>query len=266
MHYQTGVDREKLMELDEVLTAAKRAKARGATRFCMGGAWRNIQKKHLPVLNEMIREVKALGMETCLTAGMVTSEQAKSLKENGLDYYNHNLDTSEDYYNKVITTRCYQDRLDTAKNIQDAGINLCCGGIAGLGEARSDRVGLLWQLATMLEHPKSVPINMLQPIKGTPFADKKPLDRIEFVRTIAVARIIMPKSRVRLTGGRSQMSEEMQTLCFLAGASSIHYGEEIMLTKVFPNPSSDTDLNLLDRLGMKPLVVEEETASACDGH
>ena len=258
VHYKTGVDREKILDIEEILTAAKRAKSRGATRFCMGAAWRHVQDKHIPVLNEMVREVKALGMETCLTAGMITKEQAKSLKENGLDYYNHNLDTSAEYYNEVITTRKYQDRLDTAANIQEAGIHLCCGGIAGLGESRNDRASFLWQLATMKIHPQSVPINILQPIKGTPFEDREPLDPIEFVRTIAVARILMPKSRVRLTGGRSQMSDEMQALCFLAGASSIHYGEEKMLTKVFPNPSSDKDLQLLDRLGIKPLVKEVE--------
>ena len=256
VHYKTGVDREKILDVDEVVTAAKRAQERGATRFCMGAAWRHVQDKHIPKLNEMVRAVKALGMETCLTAGMLSKEQARALKENGLDYYNHNFDTSAEYYNEVVTTRCYQDRLDTAANIQEAGINLCCGGIAGLGETRADRVGLLWQLATLAEHPKSVPINILQPIKGTPLADKEHLDPIEFVRTIAVARIIMPHSRVRLTGGRGQMSDEMQTLCILAGASSIHYGEEKMLTEAVPNPSSDKDLHLLDRLGIKPLVAD----------
>jgi biotin synthase len=247
--YDTELQRESLMPLEEVLAAAGRAKEQGATRFCMGAAWRRPKDRDIDRVSDMVTEVKALGLETCVTLGMLTDEQTQRLKECGLDYYNHNLDTSEAYYSEIITTRTYRDRLETLKRVRDAGINVCCGGIVGMGEGEDDRAGLLWQLANLPQHPESVPINMLVRVEGTPLAETESLDPFEFVRTIAVARILMPKSRVRLSAGRTEMSDEMQALCFLAGANSIFYGEKLLTTD---NPVADADLGLFERLGLYP--------------
>lgn len=247
-HYKTGVEKERLLELDRIMENAKEAKANGATRFCMGAAWRSIPKRELPNIVEIIQEVKQLGMETCMTLGMLDDDQAQALKEAGLDYYNHNLDTSPEYYEKIITTRCYQDRLDTLESVRRAGIKTCCGGIVGLGESRVDRIEFLRQLANLPEHPQSVPINRLVACKGTPLEDEKPLDDFEFIRTIAVARIIMPESVVRLSAGRETMEDTMQALCFMAGANSIFYGEKLLTT---PNPEASKDMALLKKLGLK---------------
>ncbi len=246
-HYDTGVGREKLMPLDEVIAAAKRAKREGAERFCMGAAWRQPSDENLEQVAEMVRAVKALGLETCVTLGMLDARQAQRLKAAGLDYYNHNLDTSPEFYGSVITTRVYQDRLDTLQCVRQAGMKVCAGGILGMGESRSDRAGLLEQLANQPEHPESVPINLLVRIEGTPFQDKPDFDPIEFVRTIAVARVLMPKSTVRLSAGREEMSDEMQALCFFAGANSIFYGEKLLTT---PNASAQRDRELFTRLGV----------------
>ncbi len=237
-----------LMPLDEVLVAAKKAKAQGSSRFCMGAAWRSPKDKDLDAVTDMIKGVNALGMETCMTLGMLSEDQTRRLKEAGLDYYNHNLDTSPDFYGEVITTRTYQDRLDTLTHVRNAGINVCCGGIIGMGESRDDRVGLLQQLSNQPQHPESVPINMLVRVEGTPLADKAELDQLEFVRTLAVARIMMPRSFVRLSAGRESMSDETQALCFLAGANSIFYGEKLLTT---PNPSTNHDMALFKRLGIE---------------
>ena len=237
-----------LMPLDEVLAAAKTAKQKGSTRFCMGAAWRSPKDKELDPVIDMVKGVKALGMETCLTLGMLSEKQTARLKEAGLDYYNHNLDTSPDFYGEIITTRTYQDRLDTLAHVRDAGIHVCCGGIVGMGETRADRVGLLQQLANQPQHPESVPINMLVRVEGTPLANEAKLDQIEFVRTLAVARIMMPRSFVRLSAGREAMSDETQALCFLAGANSIFYGEKLLTT---PNPSADHDMALFEKLGIQ---------------
>lgn len=250
-HHKAEIEKEKLLSVEKVLDEARAAKASGATRFCMGGAWRSPPKKAMPKILDMVKEVKALGLETCMTLGMLDSEDACSLKEAGLDYYNHNIDSSPEYYDKIITTRKFQDRLDTLKEVRDAGINVCCGGIMGLGETRDDRVSFLHTLATMTKHPESVPINRLIAIKGTPMENQKELDSFEFVRTIATARLIMPKSHVRLTGGRSEMSEELQTLCFMAGANSIHMGEVLLTTK---NPTVPQDTQLMSKLGLKAEV------------
>lgn len=249
-HYKTNVEKQRLMPLPEVLEAAKTAKAGGATRFCMGAAWRSPTKKDLPAVIEMVKAVKDLGLETCVTLGMLDDAQAQELKEGGLDYYNHNLDTSPEYYPTVTSTRTYQDRLDTLKRVREAGIKVCCGGIIGMGESRADRIGLLVQLANLSQHPESVPINRLGKVKGTPFESVEEIDSIEFIRTIAVARIMMPLSVVRLSAGRDTMSEEMQALCFFAGASSIFNGK-VLLT--IPNPELDDDWKLLNKLGIKPL-------------
>ncbi|NVJ59574.1 MAG: biotin synthase BioB [Gammaproteobacteria bacterium] len=248
-HYNTGLSKEQLMAIEEVVANAQRAKETGATRFCMGAAWRSPREKDLPVVLEMIRSVKALGLETCVTLGMLDGDQAEQLKDAGLDYYNHNLDTSQDYYDKIITTRTYQDRLNTLQHVRDAGINVCSGGIVGMGEQQNDRYGLLMELANMPEHPQSVPINMLVAVEGTPLQDVEQLDPIEFVRTIATARIIMPLSYVRLSAGREDMNEETQALCFMAGANSIFYGEKLLTTA---NPDQDADRNLLKKLGINP--------------
>lgn len=245
--YKTELKKEKLMSFEQVMANAKIAKANGAKRFCMGAAWRSPPKKAMADLCELIKGVKSLGLESCITVGMLTSEQAETLKQAGLDYYNHNLDTSPEYYDKVATTRTYQDRLDTIQAVADAGIKVCCGGIMGLGESANDRISFLRQLANLPIHPQSVPINQLIAIKGTPFEDKKPLDGIEFVRTVATARIIMPKSVVRLACGRLQMSNELQALCFLAGASSIFVGDVLLTT---PNPDKRSDTALLTKLGI----------------
>ena len=244
---KTGLKASKLMEVEAVLADARPAKASGVSRFCMGAAWRNPKDKDLDTVCAMVEGVKALGMETCVTLGMLTAPQAVRLKNAGLDYYNHNLDTSPEYYRHVITTRTYQDRLDTLEHVRGAGINVCCGGIVGMGESAEDRTGLIHALATLPVHPESVPINALVQIEGTPQSVSKPLDPLDFVRTIAVARITMPKSMVRLSAGREEMSDETQALCFLAGANSIFYGARLLTT---PNPVADSDRALFSRLGI----------------
>ena len=248
--YDTGVQAEKLMALDAVLTEARAAKASGASRFCMGAAWRSPKDRDLDNVCAMVEGVKALGLETCATLGMLTGEQARRLKASGLDYYNHNLDTSPEYYGAIITTRTYEDRLDTLDRVRDAGIHVCCGGIVGMGEALEDRVGMIATLAGLPQHPESVPINMLVQVEGTPLGPTAKLDPLDFVRTIAVARICMPASVVRLSAGREDMSEETQALCFLAGANSIFYGPKLLTT---PNPERDRDMALLDKLGLRPM-------------
>ena len=250
VHFDTAVEHEKLMPLEAVITAAKQAKANGATRFCMGAAYRNPKPRQLTAIAEMVAAVHGLGMETCATLGMLEPDQAKQLKEAGLDYYNHNLDTSESFYPEVISTRSYQDRLDTLKTVRDVGLNVCCGGIIGMGETRSDWIDMLHTLATLPEHPGSVPINQLVQVAGTPL-DDSPLDvdPLDFVRIIAAARILMPASHVRLSAGRNEMSDEMQALCYFAGANSIFYGEKLLTTG---NPDTSQDLKLLGRLGMQP--------------
>ena len=245
--YDTGLEREKLMEVEQVLLQAKEAKDKGASRFCMGAAWRNPTDKSLDKVIPMIKGVKELGMETCVTLGMLTQEQAIMLKEAGLDYYNHNIDTSKENYSNVVTTRIFQDRLDTLEAIQNADINVCSGGILGMGEAQTDRASMLQSLANLETHPDSVPINLLVPIPGTPFENIEPPSESEFVRTIAVARILMPKSVVRLSAGRLEMGEGMQALCFFAGANSIFYGDQLLTTD---NPTVDNDQLLFDRLGI----------------
>ncbi|HEX5487240.1 MAG TPA: biotin synthase BioB [Limnobacter sp.] len=246
--YDTGVDAEKLMPLDEVLKAAQAAKDKGATRFCMGAAWRSPKDHQVEAVGEMVQAVKAMGLETCVTLGMLKPHQAQDLQKAGLDYYNHNLDTSPDFYGDIISTRTYQDRLDTLENVRDAGIKVCCGGIVGLGESLTQRAALIAQLANMEEPPESVPINNLVKVEGTPLADNDELDPIDFVKTIAVARITMPHSFVRLSAGREQMNESTQALCFLAGANSIFYGEKLLVTD---NPEADHDRLLFDKLGLK---------------
>ncbi len=248
--YDTGVKAEKLMSLEAVLAEARAAKAAGAQRFCMGAAWRSPKDRDLDQVCAMVEGVKALGLETCVTLGMLESAQAKRLKDSGLDYYNHNLDTSPEYYSEIITTRTYRDRLDTLGNVREAGINVCCGGIVGMGESEDDRVGMIATLASLPVHPESVPINMLVQVEGTPLAGRAPLDPLDFVRTIAVARMTMPASVVRLSAGREDMTEEAQALCFLAGANSIFYGPKLLTT---PNPDRDRDMRLLDKLGMRPM-------------
>jgi biotin synthase len=248
--FHTGVKAEKLMDLDTVLSEARAAKAGGASRFCMGAAWRSPKDRDLDKVCEMVEGVKALGMETCVTLGMLTGNQARRLKDCGLDYYNHNLDTSPEFYGEIITTRVYQDRLDTLERVREAGIHVCCGGIVGMGERLEDRVGMIATLASLPAHPESVPINMLVRVDGTPLAGAATLDPLDFVRTVAVARICMPASVVRLSAGREDMSEETQALCFLAGANSIFYGPKLLTT---PNPGRDRDMALLDKLGMRPM-------------
>ena len=245
--YDTNLDREKLMEVEQVLFQAKEAKDNGASRFCMGAAWRNPTDKSLDKVIPMIKGVKELGMETCVTLGMLTQEQAITLKEAGLDYYNHNIDTSKENYSNVVTTRVFQDRLDTLEAVQNADINVCSGGILGMGETQTDRASMLQSLANLETHPDSVPINLLVPILGTPFENIEPPSESEFVKTIAVARILMPKSVVRLSAGRLEMGEGMQALCFFAGANSIFYGDQLLTTG---NPTVDNDQLLFDRLGI----------------
>ena len=245
--YDTGLDREKLMEVEQVLLQAKEAKDKGASRFCMGAAWRNPTDKSLDKVIPMIKGVKELGMEACVTLGMLTQEQAIRLKEAGLDYYNHNIDTSKENYTNVVTTRIFQDRLDTLEAVQNADINVCSGGILGMGETQTDRASMLQSLANLETHPDSVPINLLVPILGTPFENIEPPSESEFVKTIAVARILMPKSVVRLSAGRLEMGEGMQALCFFAGANSIFYGDQLLTTG---NPTVDNDQLLFDRLGI----------------
>ena len=247
-HFDTQVQAGKLMPLDEVLQAANAAKSQGATRFCMGAAWRSPKERDMEDVSAMVREVRALGLETCMTLGMLDAGQAQTLKDAGLDYYNHNLDTAPDYYGQVITTRTYQDRLDTLDHVRAAGLKVCCGGIVGMGESRSQRAGLIAQLANLNPYPESVPINNLVQVEGTPLAGTEPLDPFEFVRTIAVARITMPRTRVRLSAGREQMDDALQALCFAAGANSIFYGERLLTTA---NPQAERDRALLQRLGLK---------------
>ncbi len=250
--YDTGVKAEKLMPLAEVLAQAAQAKAAGASRYCMGAAWRNPKDRELEKVCAMISGVKAMGLETCATLGMLTADQADRLKAAGLDYYNHNLDTSPEFYGEIITTRTFQDRLDTLSYVRDAGMNVCCGGIVGMGEGETDRAGLLQSLANLPQHPESVPINMLVKVEGTPLDHADALDPLDFVRTIAVARIMMPKSFVRLSAGREVMSDELQALCFFAGANSIFVGEKLLTTS---NPERDRDRMLFDKLGIRPLAV-----------
>jgi len=248
VHHDTGLQAEKLMAVDDVLAAAQAAKRNGATRFCMGAAWRNPKDRHLEPIKEMIRGVKAMGLETCVTLGMLEDRQAQALKDAGLDYYNHNLDTSPEFYGQIISTRTYQDRLDTLERVRDAGINVCCGGIVGMGESRRERAGLIAQLANMDPYPESVPINNLVQVDGTPLKGTEALDPFEFVRTIAVARITMPKAMVRLSAGREQMDDALQALCFLAGANSMFYGDQLLTTS---NPQADADRRLFERLGIR---------------
>jgi biotin synthase len=262
--HDTGLERERLLPLDEVVSTAAAAKAKGATRFCMGAAWRNPTDTNLERVAEMIRAVHDLGLETCVTLGMLTDHQAKRLRDAGLDYYNHNLDTSPEFYGQVITTRTYQDRLDTLAHVRAAGINVCSGGILGMGESRRDRARLLQELANLPKHPDSVPINLLVQIEGTPLFGTATLDPFEFVRTIAVARILMPGSYVRLSAGRSQMTDELQALCFFAGANSIFYGDRLLTTG---NPEVDDDQELFARLGLQMEEAdlhERETPGACE--
>ena len=253
--YHTGVEATKLMDTVDVVEKARQAKAAGASRFCMGAAWRSPKDRDIPKVAAMIREVKALGLETCATLGMLSGAQAGALKSAGLDYYNHNLDTDPEYYGAIIHTREMQDRLDTLEHVRHAGMKTCCGGIVGMGETRSQRAGLLQTLANLPAHPDSVPINRLVQVEGTPLHGSAPLDPFEFVRTIAVARILMPRSMVRLSAGREDMSDELQALCFLAGANSIFYGEKLLTTG---NPDTERDLALFARLGLRPMPVMEE--------
>ncbi|TXI20542.1 MAG: biotin synthase BioB [Nitrosomonas sp.] len=249
--YHTSVENQDMLSLDEVVTAAAAAKAKGASRFCMGAAWRGPKQRDIEKMTEMVRAVKSLGMETCATLGLLKPGQAQQLSEAGLDYYNHNLDTAPEYYEEVITTRQYQDRLNTLQEVRDAGINVCCGGIVGMGETRETRAGLIAQLANLNPYPESVPINQLVQVKGTPLYGTATLDSFEFVRTIAAARITMPKAMVRLSAGRQEMSEAIQALCFLAGANSIFYGDKLLTTG---NPEVDRDQALLDKLGLHALL------------
>ena len=261
--YHTGVDATKLMETEDVVAKAKQAKAAGASRFCMGAAWRSPKDRDIPKVAAMIREVKLLGLETCATLGMLTEPQAHALRDAGLDYYNHNLDTAPEFYGEVIHTREYQDRLDTLGHVRDVGLKTCSGGIVGMGESRSQRAGLLQALANLPAHPDSVPINRLVAVEGTPLADTAEIDPFEFVRTVAAARIMMPRSMVRLSAGRESMSDELQALCFAAGANSIFYGEKLLTTG---NPDTDRDQALFERLGLRPMQINaavDDAIPAC---
>ena len=248
-HYETGTNRDPLMNIDSVLAAAREAKRGGASRFCMGAAWRRPNDQDLESVCQMVEGVKEIGLETCVTLGMLREDQAEKLSESGLNYYNHNIDTSEEYYKEIITTRSYEDRLNTLENVRNAGINVCSGGIVGMGETQKDRSGMLTTLATLPEHPQSVPINMLVAVEGTPLSDEPAIDAINFARTIAVARIMMPASVLRLSAGRNEMTDEAQALCFAAGANSIFYGDVLLTTD---NPERAADMALFDRLGLKP--------------
>ena len=261
IHYETGVAREAMMPLADVVEAARKAKEAGATRFCMGAAYRSPKQKDIEQISHMIREVRSLGLETCATLGMLSPEQARDLKDAGLDYYNHNVDSSEEYYKKIISTRTYQHRLDTLEAVRNADLKVCSGGIVGMGETRTDRAGMLVTLANLPEHPQSVPINQLVQVKGTPLHGGEGVDSFEFIRTIAVARIVMPKAQVRLSAGRQEMSDETQALAFLAGASSIFYGEKLLTTG---NPDVERDRALLARLKIAPETAHQTQArSAC---
>jgi biotin synthase len=246
-HYDTGLKKEPLIDTQKVIEEAKKAKEAGASRFCMGAAWRSLNDRDLPQVADMVSAVKDMGMETCVTLGMVKKEQLQRLKDAGLDYYNHNIDTSEEFYKEIITTRTYQDRLETLENIREVGLKTCCGGIVGLGESETDRANMLVTLANLPEHPESVPINKLVKVKGTPLDINSDVDDFDFIRTIAVARIMMPKSHVRLSAGREAMNEQMQALCFLSGANSIFYGEKLLTT---PNPKQNEDVLLFGKLGI----------------
>ncbi|TIO50373.1 MAG: biotin synthase BioB [Mesorhizobium sp.] len=254
-HHQSGLKASKLMEVQRVIAEARKARDAGATRYCMGAAWRSPKERDMDVVVAMVEGVKALGMETCMTLGMLDLDQAQRLKQAGLDYYNHNIDTSERYYSEVISTRTFADRLDTLANVRDSGIKVCCGGIVGMGEEKADRIDMLVTLANLPEPPDSVPINMLIPIEGTPLGEAEPIEPIEFVRTIALARIMMPKSHVRLSAGRTAMSDEMQALCFFAGANSIFVGDTLLTAE---NPGEDKDSALFRRLGIKPMEREAQ--------
>lgn len=258
-HFDTGLEASKIMPLDEVLDAARAAKEQGATRFCMGAAWRSPKERDMERVAAMIEGVRGLGLETCMTLGMLDGDQARQLKDAGLDYYNHNLDTSPDHYGSIISTRTYQDRLDTLDNVRQAGINVCCGGIVGMGETRTQRAGLIAQLANLDPYPESVPINNLVAVPGTPLAEAEPIDPFEFVRTIAVARITMPTTMVRLSAGREQMDDALQALCFAAGANSIFYGDRLLTTT---NPQAQRDRRLFERLGLKPQGERPEVKDA----
>ena len=257
--YCTDLEVERLMKVKQVLREAEAAKAKGATRFCMGAAWRSPRAKDMPYVIEMIQGVKSMGLEACMTLGMLDDKQASDLAEAGLDYYNHNLDTSAEYYGSIITTRTYQDRLDTLQNVRNSGMKVCCGGIMGMGEQLQDRIGLLLTLANMPDHPESVPLNMLVKVEGTPLEKVEDLEPFDFIRTIAVARILMPKSHVRLSAGRQAMNEQMQALCFMAGANSIFYGEKLLTTD---NPETDADRQLFSKLGINPEQREDASDEA----
>ncbi|EGQ9287378.1 biotin synthase BioB [Vibrio parahaemolyticus] len=253
--YTTDIEKERLMEVERVLDAAQKAKNAGSTRFCMGAAWKNPKERDMPHLTDMIKGVKDMGLETCMTLGMLTPEQAKQLANAGLDYYNHNLDTSPEFYGNIITTRTYQDRLDTLSHIRDAGMKICSGGIIGMGESANDRAGLLVELANLPTHPESVPINMLVKVKGTPLETVDDVEPFDFIRLIAIARIMMPQSAVRLSAGRENMNEQMQALCFMAGANSVFYGCKLLTT---PNPSEDKDMMLFKKLGINSQEVSQK--------
>jgi biotin synthase len=254
VHHESGLSASKLMEVERVIAEARKARDAGATRYCMGAAWRNPKPRDMEAVVAMVKGVKALGMETCMTLGMLDRAQSEQLSHAGLDYYNHNIDTSERYYSEVITTRNFADRLETLENVRAAGMKVCCGGIVGMGEEDDDRIAMLTTLANLPEHPESVPINMLIPISGTPLADAEPIAPLDFVRTVALARIMMPKSMVRLSAGRSAMTDEMQALCFFAGANSIFVGDTLLTAG---NPEKDKDMDLFRRLGLQPMEAEE---------
>lgn len=253
--YTTDIEKERLMEVERVLDAAQKAKNAGSTRFCMGAAWKNPKERDMPHLTDMIKGVKGMGLETCMTLGMLTPDQAKQLATAGLDYYNHNLDTSPEFYGNIITTRTYQDRLDTLSHVRDAGMKICSGGIIGMGESANDRAGLLVELANLPVHPESVPINMLVKVKGTPLEEVDDVEPFDFIRLIAIARIMMPQSAVRLSAGRENMNEQMQALCFMAGANSVFYGCKLLTT---PNPSEDKDMMLFNKLGINSQEVSQK--------
>lgn len=255
--HDAGIKAEKLMAVEDVLAAAKEARDAGSTRYCMGAAWRNPKDKDLDDICAMVEGVSALGLESCATLGMLTDAQAARLADAGLDYYNHNLDTSEEFYGQIITTRTYQDRLETLENVRRAGLKVCCGGIVGLGENRRDRAAMMMTLANLTPHPESVPVNMLVQVEGTPLAGTSALDPLEFVRTVAVAKTMMPASVIRLSAGREQMTDEMQALCFLAGAASIFIGSKLLTT---PNPEKNQDVSLFERLGLSPMPADERPA------
>ncbi len=261
VHYKTGLSASKLIEVERVIGEARKAKAAGATRYCMGAAWRNPKERDFDAICAMVEGVKALGLETCMTLGMLTGRDAERLKGAGLDYYNHNIDTSERYYSEIISTRTFAERLGTLDRVRSAGIKVCCGGIVGMGENEGDRVDMLVTLANLPQHPESVPINLLIPIPGTPLEEEEPLDPISFVRTVALARIMMPKSMVRLSAGRAAMSDELQALCFFAGANSIFLGDRLLTAG---NPAEDKDKTLFFRLGLSPMPAEEAAAAAID--